>query len=119
VLQLRLSPTHSECGRPTVSLLAFAGCGKKGDSSRSSTGEVQVIDATWFRPAFATAPVETKAIVDNVMMSYQASRYLDALAGLDKLAKTSTLTEPQTKAVADLTDQLKKKMAASAPRPSP
>jgi len=103
----------------TVSLLAFAGCGKKGDSFRSSTGEVQVIDATQFRPAFATAPAEIKALVDKVMWSIQGSMYRDALAWLDKLANTPALTEPQKKAVADLTDQLKKKMAASAPKPSP
>ena len=92
----------------TVSLLAFAGCGKKGDSFRSSTGEVQVIDATQFRPAFATAPAEIKALVDKVMWSIQGSMYRDALAWLDKLANTPALT-----------DQLKKKMAASAPKPSP
>ncbi len=100
-----------------VSLLTSGGCGKS-DSSTASTGEVPLINATQFRPAFETAPPEIKAVVDNVMMSIQGSLYTDALAGLDKLANTPTLTEPQKKVVADLADQIKKKMAALAPKPS-
>ncbi len=102
----------------TLSLLFFVGCSKS-ESSGASTGEAQVIDATRFRPAFATAPPEVRAAVDDVMMSIQASLYPKALAGLDKLANTPTLTEPQRAAVADLTNQLKRKMAAEAPAPSP
>jgi hypothetical protein len=99
-----------------LSLLPLVGCGKSG-SSTTSTGEVQVIDASKFRPAFETAPPDIKAIVDNVMMSIQGSMYKDALAGLDKLANTPTLTEAQKKVVASLTEQVKKKAAAMLPAP--
>jgi hypothetical protein len=100
-----------------VSLLTFVGCGGA-DSSGDATGEVHTIDATRFRPAFATAAPEVKEAVDKVMTSIQASMYADALTGLDKLADTPNLTEPQKKVVAKLTEQMKKKVASFAPRPS-
>ncbi len=104
-------------GIVVVSLLTFVGCGKS-DTSGTSTSQVQALDATKFRPAFATASPEVQALVDKVMMSIQASLYPDALAALDKLANTPSLTEPQKAAVADLAGQLKKKMAALAPPPT-
>ena len=48
------------------------------------------------------------------MMNIQESLYADALNGLAKLAATPALTEAQKKTVADLTDQVQKKMAALA-----
>ena len=99
-------------------LLTVVGCGKPTTGAPTS-GESQAINATEFRPAFATTSPEIKAIVDNVMMSIQSSLYPDALASLDKLANISTLTEPQKKVVANLTDQLKRKQAGTASKPSP
>jgi len=51
------------------------------------------------------------------MMNIQASLYGNALDGLAKLAAHPALTDVQKKVVADLTDQLKKKMAAAAGQP--
>jgi hypothetical protein len=100
----------------TACLLSFTGCSKS-DAPAPGTGEALTIDATQLRPAFANASPEVKAIVDKVMMSVQASALQDALAGLDKLASTPDLTEPQKKVVASLTDQIKRKLAAAAPKP--
>jgi len=93
--------------------LALAGCGKSDQSA--AAGTANALDATKFRPAFASASPEIKTIVDNVMMAIQASIYKDALAGLDKLAARPDLSEPQQKVVADLTEQVKKKMATLTP----
>jgi hypothetical protein len=94
-----------------VGVLAFSGCGKS-DKSAVATSTVQVLDATKFRPAFESASPEIKAIVNKVMLSIQGSNYDEALAGLDKLAALPDLSDAQKKVVADLSDQLKKKMAA-------
>ena len=97
-----------------VGLLTFAGCGKS-ESPGAPVAGVQVIDATKFRPAFAGAAPETQALVDKVMTGIQGTMYADSLAALDKLANTPSLTDPQKKQVANLTDQLKRKMAAAKP----
>jgi hypothetical protein len=94
--------------------LAFAGCGKS-EKPVITDGTVQAIDATKFRPAFSSASPQIKAIVDNVMMSIQASAYRETLVGLDKLAGLPDLNEAQKKVVADLTEQVKRKMAAQSP----
>jgi hypothetical protein len=94
--------------------LAFAGCGKS-EKPVITDGTVQAIDATKFRPAFASSNPEIKAIVGKVMMSIQGSLYKDALAGLDKLSGLPELDEAQKKIVADLTEQVKRKMAAQSP----
>jgi hypothetical protein len=99
-----------------ASLLTFLGCGKSGQPTTPTPGEMPRIDATQFRPAFATAPPEIKTVVDKVMRSIGGSLYTDALAGLEQLANTPTLTEPQKKAVTNLTDQVNRKMAAIASR---
>src|SRR5260370_41225746 len=94
--------------------LAFTGCKK---SEAPSSGNAQTIDATQFRPPFASASPEVQATVDKGMTSMQASMYMETLAALDKLANDASLTEPQQKAVKDLIEQVKKKMAAVAGPP--
>ena len=93
-----------------VGMLAFVGCGKS-EKPAPVESSVQIIDATNFRPAFESASPQIKAIVNDTMMSIQGIAYQKALADLDKLASLSNLTEAQKKVVADLSDQLKKKMA--------
>ncbi len=90
-------------------VLIFSGCGKSKEPMPAGAS-VAVIDATKLRPAFESASPQTKAIVDDVMMSIQDSAYPKALAGLDKLAGLPDLTEAQKKVVADLSAQLKKKL---------
>ena len=106
--------THWIPGLLLASALVFAGCGKS-NKVEPTDSAVLAVDATNFRPAFASASPETKTIVDNVMMSIQASLYPDALVGLDKLAALPDLSEAQKKVVADMKDQVKKKLAAPAP----
>src|SRR5689334_1430835 len=93
-----------------VSLLATAGC-KKQDTTVGS--DVQVLDASKFRPAFASAPAEQQAVVDSVMMSIQGSDPVKARAELDRLSKMSGVTDAQQTVIKDLSAQLDKKIAAT------
>lgn len=90
-------------------VLAFSGCGKSGEPTPAGAS-IQAIDATKLRPALESASPQAKALVDDVMMSIQSVAYRKALAGLDKLASLPDLTDAQKKVVADLSDQLKKKL---------
>ena len=87
------------------------GC-KKQEAPAGS--DVQVLDATKFRPAFAHAPAEQQAVVDSVMTSIQGSDLTKARTELDRLSKMPGVTEPQQKVIKDLSDQLDKKIAAMA-----
>jgi hypothetical protein len=101
-----------------LGLAGLLGGYSKASAPPPETTSPLVINATDFRPAFATASPEIKAQVDQVMMSIQSSVYNEALKGLAKLAANPALTEPQRKAVSDLTDHVKRKMAAlSGPPP--
>jgi hypothetical protein len=84
---------------------AWTGCGKA-DQAAPGPSDVQVLDASKFRPAFASATPEIKATVDKVMVSIQASDFVGALAGLDKLAGDASLTEPQKKVIKDLVEHV-------------
>ena len=97
-----------------VSLLMTAGC-KKQETPVGT--DVQVLDASKFRPAFASAPAEQQAIVDSVMMSIQGSDPLKARAELNRLSRMPGVTDAQQKVVKDLIEQLDKKIAAT-PNPA-
>ena len=90
-----------------VSLTCLSGCKKSN----------QPPPPTEFRPSFADASPEIKAVVNQVMMNLQGSLYSDALKGLAKLAANPALTEVQKKAVSELTEQVKAQMAAVAAAP--
>jgi len=94
-----------------VCLLATAGCKKQ--EAPVGAG-VQLLDATKFRPAFASAPAEQQAVVESVMMSIQGSDPVKARAELNRLSQMPGLTDAQQKAVKDLSDQLDKKIATTA-----
>jgi hypothetical protein len=97
-----------------LAVVVGSGCGQSNKPPPPSA-DVQVIDATQFRPAFGSAPPETQALVDKVMMSLQASDYMSALSQLETLTNTPGLTEPQQKVAVNLTDQITKKLASTPP----
>ena len=96
-------------------LVVFGGCGKS-DQALPTTPPPQAINAVPFRPAFASASPEIKAIADQVMMSIQGSAYPDTLKALGKLDSNPSLTDDQKKIVNDLVEQVKNKMATIAPK---
>ena len=99
-----------------VGLLTTAGC-KKQETPVGT--DVQLIDASKFRPAFASAPAEQQTIVDSVMMSIQGSQPVKARAELNRLSKMPGVTDAQQNVVKDLSEQLDKKIAATANAAAP
>lgn len=99
-----------------IGSITLLGCKKQ----EAPTGtDVQILDASKFRPAFASAPPEQQAIVDSVMMSIQGSELAKARADLDKLAAMPGVTDPQKAVIKNLSDQLDKKIAATASASAP
>jgi hypothetical protein len=92
------------------------GC-KKTDTAVGSS--VQVLDASKLRPAFASSPAETQAVVESVMMSIQGSDPVKARSELDRLAGMPGVTDAQKAVIKDLDDQLDKKIAANANATAP
>jgi PBP1b-binding outer membrane lipoprotein LpoB len=99
-----------------LAAVVTVGCKKQQAPPGSS---VDILDASKFRPAFASAPADQQAAVDSVMMSIQGSNFPKARAELDRLSKMAGVTEQQQAVVKDLGDQLDKKIAAMANAAAP
>lgn len=87
------------------------GCSRSSQAPPSSPN-VEVIDASQFRPSFASSSSETQDLVNKIMLSMQSSDYMGALSQLETLTNTPGLTETQQKVSAALTDQIVKRMAS-------
>jgi len=94
-------------------MVLISGCGKS-EQPVPGTPPPMAMSASEFRPAFASASPEIKALADQVMMDLQASTYTEALSCLAKLAANPALNETQKQAVTALTETVKNKMAAIA-----
>jgi hypothetical protein len=104
------------CGVLVAAVIAsLSGCGKSEKATSTSGADVQVIDATKLRPAFETAGADLKSLVNDTMMAIQGSDLVKALRNLDQLAANPAITADQKKVVTDLIEQLKKKLASTAP----
>ena len=96
-----------------ILVLGLVGSGCSGSNKPPPPSpNVDVIDASQFRPSFASSAPETQALVNKIMLSMQASDYMGALSQLETLTNTPGLTEPQQKVAAALTDQIVKRMAS-------
>ena len=96
-----------------VLVAVFVGCSKHAaDTSTQPSGET--INAVQFYQDFAPAPPELKTLADKAMMSIQDSALSDALKYLGQLDANTALNDAQKKSVADLTGQVKRKLAAVA-----
>src|SRR5215468_7960963 len=96
-----------------LAVITSFGCGRNKPPPPSS--DVQVLDATQFRPSFSSAPPETQALVNKIMLSLGSSDFIGALSQLETLTNTPGLTDQQQKVAASLTDQITKKLAAIPP----
>jgi len=103
------------CVLVLISVFSLVGCKR---TEKPAGADVQVIDATQFRPAFAGAPPATQTLVNDVMMSIQSSNLKKALGDLETLANQPELSPQQKKAVSDLIPQLRKKLAELAASPT-
>ena len=75
---------------------------------------MNIINAAPLNQAFASAQGDTQATVRKTIMDIQGSYYMAVLEDLDKLSTTPDLTDQQKKAIADLSDQVKKKAQEAA-----
>src|ERR1043166_4065965 len=98
-----------------AALVIFLGCGKSSKAPPPGTS-VDIIDASQFRPTFASASPEAQATVNKIMMAIQGSDFMRAHTELETPATAPGLPEPKKKAAEDLSEQVKKKLAA-APEP--
>lgn len=95
-----------------IAALAVVGFGCSRSNQPPPSPNVEVIDASQFRPSFASSPPETQALVNKIMLAMQASDYMGALSQLETLTNTPGLTEPQQKVAASLTEQIVKRIAS-------
>ena len=95
-------------------LLGIAGCEKK-QTPAAAAATVQTLDASKFRPAFEGAPAETQAQVNKIMLAIGASDYVGALTQMEALTNSPGITPQQLSVTADLSQQLQKKLADTAP----
>ncbi len=95
-----------------LAAVVTVGCKKKQEGPVGT--DVQILDASKLRPAFARAPAEQQAVTDSVMMAIQGSDFPKARAELDRLSKMPGVAEQQQIIIKDLSDQLDKKIAAVA-----
>ncbi len=85
--------------------LAWAGCGKKPVKVHYEDQGV-TIDMDKLSEAFTSAAPELQSVVNQATMNIRYRLYVQALAGLDKLSRDASLTEPQKKVVNDVIGQL-------------
>lgn len=95
-----------------VLMTLFAGCSKHTDDT--STQPAGTINAVQFYKDFDLAPPEIKTLVNKIMMSNGDGAFSDALKYLGQLDANPALNAAQKKSVADLTEQIKQKLAAKA-----
>jgi hypothetical protein len=98
-------------------VLALAGCGK--EKPKAPVKQGVTVDLPKLRAAFATASPELQTAVSEVAMGLRYSEYPRAFAGLDTLANTPGLTEPQKKIVGEVTAQVKEVASKAAASPEP
>ena len=98
-------------------VLALAGCGK--EKPKAPVKQGVTVDLPNLKGAFATSSPELQAAVSEVAMGLRYSEYPRAFAGLDKLANTPSLTEPQKKIVGEVTMQVKEVASKAAASPAP
>jgi hypothetical protein len=104
---------RSLCCVLALAALTFAGCSK--GPQGGALGEVDVLDASRFRPAFENSSAEVKAQVNQIMLSIGSSDYVGAMTQIETLTNAPGITEEQKKITADLSQQLQKKIAATPP----
>jgi len=92
----------------------FVGCSKAPQAS-GSVAEVDVLDASKFRPAFENSSPEVKAQVNQIMLAIGSSDYVGAMTQIETLTNAPGITEDQKKITADVSQQLQKKIAAAPP----
>ena len=97
-------------------LLCLAGCGKKQPVSPPAYEINGVkVDVPRLEDAFAGAPPEIQADVNQTTMGLRYGLYEKSLMALDRLINNPALNDTQKKVVNDLIEQMKQLIAKSGP----
>jgi hypothetical protein len=101
----------------TTASLVLVACGKPAAKAHDSLDVNGVeVELPKFHQAFAAPTPEQQPSVSQVIMSIRYRQCDQALEALDQLAKDPSLTEPQTRVVAALREQVQR-LAAKLPLP--
>jgi hypothetical protein len=88
-------------------VVAGLGCRKNADSAQPQTLEQSMAE---LRASLTSASTEARdTFYKGVTFGVRYGNYAEALEALDKIAADPSLTEPQKKLVAQVTEQLKQK----------
>jgi hypothetical protein len=96
-------------------VFALAGCGK---SAKAPTPGAAGIDVAKLQAAFPSPGPQAQNSLDKVKFLTSQSRFEPALSELAVMAKFPNLTPEQKQAIDDVTEQVKKALAAAPAKPA-
>lgn len=97
-------------------VLALAGCGKSSKPARPARPP-GVVDLGALQRAFPAPTPDIRRSLDKLRFSIRYRQLDAALAELDNLAYIPNLTDPQKKAINDLSEQVEEAIKATTPKP--
>jgi hypothetical protein len=98
-----------------VTTLALAGCGKSSKDTANAANPMTGVAI--LQKSFPAPSPELQASIGKIYTGIRYGEYAIAQPELDKVAADPSLNDAQKKAVSDLTEQLKKAIAAAPPKP--
>jgi len=100
----------------TALALALTGCGKSKEPPPANVSNGTTIDLPKLKQALASASVDVRKQLMDAQFAVRDCDYPKALAGLNQIAATASLTEDQKKVVNAVIEQVKQ---AASPAPQP
>jgi len=110
---MTIKTTNWITGLLLAGALALAGCGKSAQST--AQGDTVRMDLAKFTQAFPSPTPEQQGPLAKVASGVRYRLYPEALTALEALASDTSLTEPQKKAVADMTAGITQAMTNAPP----
>jgi len=101
-----------------AALLAEAGCGQGQKAPQPTIINGVKVDLAKFQQAFTGVSPELQSSVFKVPMSIRYGQYAEAVAELEKIAQSASLTEQQKKVGAEVLAQLKQVVSQSQAKPA-
>jgi hypothetical protein len=95
--------------------LALVGCGKSNKQAPAAQQTPGVVDLNALQTAFPDPTPEVQAILGKLRFNQRYGFHDKNLPELETLSALPNLTEPQKKAIADVTEQVKAAIAAQPP----
>ena len=101
----------------TVGVLALVGCSKS-DKAATPTRIPGRVDLSQLQQQFPNPTPEVSTCLNKLRLDCRYRTFDAAQAELDKLAQFPNLTEPQKKAIAEVTEQIKASINMGPGRPA-